>query len=282
MQVPGMVMVENAVDYLTATAYEHKLTEGQSAERFFQHGMEALEEEIACGNDKLAFSMQGFYGWRAGQATVATVGQAVMVRLSGKCAERHFKRLYKDATNVSRIDVQGTFRMDSVWRDMSFVHLDEVRAYAKQFRPRLKVHRVDGGKDGCSLMIGKRISDAWGRIYDKHAESGQKEYQDCWRYEVEFKRRYARRVAADLGGSERSTCSPYDCAASWLASVGVSLPKSGSNPTKFLGVTPTSSDARRLEWLAKNVAPTVKMLCSRELRQEVVSALFGWESSENS
>jgi hypothetical protein len=278
MQVKGMELVSNTVDYVTATSYESKLSDGQSTKRFFGVGLTALEEEIGRGNDKLPFKLQSFVGWSVGQATVATVGQAVLVRLSGDCAERHFRKLYPDATNVSRIDCQGTFRMNGAWRDMSYVHLDEVRDYAKKYKPRLKVARIDGGKDGNSLIIGKRVSDIWLRAYDKHAESREERWQDCWRYEAELKRTHAEQAASYLGGCDQSEYDPFAVASYYFRSSGVSLIKPGLWSPKVLGETRPDSDARRLQWLKMAVGPTVRLLCSHGKSAQVAEALLGSES----
>lgn len=278
----GMEVLEAGVDYVTASSFESKLGEGQSAKRFMERGLYALEEQMSLGNDKLPWSMAGFMGYRSGQAAVAYVGEAVLIRLSGECARRHFDAVYADATNVSRLDLMATYRLTGAWRDLSLVHLQEVREYADRYKPKMHVRRIDGGKHGNTLVLGRRISDWWGRIYDKHAESGLEYYRDCWRYEVEIKRRAAARVAQglELGTSDKLTS--FEAGAQWLRSNGVSLPGSGSPGLRNGGVIPPSNDGRRLAWLRDSVRSTVKLLCSHGLRAEVETALFGWELDKDS
>lgn len=52
-----------------------------------------------------------------------------------------------------------------------------------------------------TLYLGKRVSDRFGRIYDKFAESGLRCYQGCLRYELELKNDIARHTALMLDAS---------------------------------------------------------------------------------
>lgn len=266
-------LVESRVDYLTATCLNDSLHEGQDFDRALQLGYDLVETEHRRGNDKHPWQSQSFQGVRSGQVCVGRSERGLLFRLSGQLAADHWRDVYRDATNVSRVDCAATVRLTGNWRDLSRVHHDEALQYQKEHSPKLRVTRVDGGKHGCTLNVGSRSSNAYARIYDKSAESGLPEYDDCWRYELEAKKDYALLVAARLSADNDDGLCPAAIACGWLERRGVSTPWNPRVVLINMGPRASSDDQRRLSWYTSTVAPGVQSLIAKGKLNEVILAL---------
>lgn len=266
-------LIESRVDYLTATCQENQTHEGQSFERLLDWAYDALAVEHRRGNDMVPWRSESFEGMKSGQLCVGRNERGLLFRASGEFAARHWRTIYRDATNVSRIDCAATIRLTDRWSDLSRVHHDEVLQYQKERSPHLRVTRIDGGKHGNTLTVGSRSSEGYGRIYDKWLESGIEEYQDCWRYEVEFKKKAALFKAAYLATEECDALLPAAIALKWFQARGarsVQLPRQcvdTSTPYK------ATDDNRRLAWVSRSVAPLVQLLIDNGRQAEVIEAL---------
>lgn len=269
-----MEMIEQRVDWLTASSEPSKADRPEQAQVFLTRASRLLEQEERRGNPRRPWKIQSCIGWAAGGVSVAWSDDMAVARLSGETAANNWREIHEHSTNVSRIDLAATFRTVGVWRDMSFVHLDEVRRYAAEHKPHLRVTRIDGGARGNTLQIGSRTSDAYGRIYDKERESKDPAYKDAWRYEVEFKRERAKHLAAALASGEIPETQIAAPALSWLRSAGVVCTGGLSSYTRIRGAQRATSDGSRCAWMARCCRPTVTDLISRGKVREVLEALF--------
>lgn len=266
-------LIESRVDYLTATCLTDSLHEGQSFDRALEFAYDMVETEHRKGNDKKLWKSESFEGFRSGQICVGRNERGLLFRLSGALAAEHWRTVYRDASNVSRIDCAATVRLTDRWRDLSQVHHLEALDYQREHSPKLRVTRIDGGKHGNTLNVGSRSSNAYARIYDKSAESGLEQYEDCWRYELEAKKAYALQVAMRLGSEERDGLGPAAIAFGWLHRHGVRPPSIGRLYGITMPVTAESDDSRRLNWLMSTIKPGVQSLIARGKLTEVLNAL---------
>lgn len=272
MSIPN-TLIESQVDWMTSTLLHRHVTDDSHAESALAIASKLLNEQETRGNDMRPFRLSTFEGLSCGQVAVGQSQSGFLFRLSGSAARDHWIELYPFVTNISRFDVCATIRLDGPWRDLSYIHLQEARDYQREHSPRLRVTRIDGGRHGNSLLIGSRASDAFGRIYDKGAESGSQAYQDCWRYEVEFKRSLARHVADDLATDQKDVDRAAAIALEWFR-------RRNCSPVRYIMVesgnpapAQRSDDDRRLTWFALQVAPSLARLASRGRLENALAAL---------
>lgn len=232
-------LIESRVDWISASVMLKDCSSDAELIAAGKLAASLLTAEEQRGNRLQRFSLHGFNGLRAGSAAVGKSASGMIFRLSGDVAAEQWKNVYELSTNVSRLDCAATLRHTGAWIDRSRVHLDEARSYAKKSAPKMRVTRIDGGAHGTTLNIGSRVSDAYGRIYDKEAESQSDHYRDCWRYEVEFKRDKANLACSALSGSSLDSLAPASVSLSWFEArgivpgqslTGVALPRSFQAP----------------------------------------------------
>ena len=267
------VEVESRVDWLTATSLLQHWTDESTPERVSTYAEKMLHEEEARGNRIRHQSLFGFHGLASGQAFVGKSAQGYLFRLSGEAAAERWHDVYHLSTNVSRLDTALTIKRDGDARDFTRIHEQEARDYARQSSPRMKVTRIDSGTRGRTLNIGSRSSDAYGRIYDKGAESKRAEYQDCWRYEVEWKRGLAKQAASLLCGCDGLAVSPGEMSAGWFSTLRVGLPQcrcSSSLPSS--PGRPTEVE-RSLQWFRAAGRGSGAFLIERGMIQDLLAAL---------
>lgn len=269
----NQTLIESRVDYLTCTTYHHWCTNPAQFQRQLTRALDVLQAEKRRGDDVKGWRMESFNGFTSGRFSIAQNDHGLLIRLSSDLAAMHWHDFFLDATNVSRIDCAATFREDGPWTDRTQTHLDEVRSWASVSSPRLRVTRIDGGLHGNSLMVGSRSSEAYARIYDKYAESKHEAYQDCWRYEVEFKKRSALRVAFQLSETVLDVLGPARLALGWLTRRNVDVGQIHSFKLERELMPAVTCDERKYRWLRRSVAPLVSRLIKSGHLAETLDAL---------
>ena len=248
--------VSAGVDWVTCSAQQPARVAA-----LLDFGRDVIRQEVGAGGIEKRWHWQGFAGWQAGGAGYGFNGTSAILRLSGATARELAADAISGADNVSRLDVQATIKADGVGIDYAsrlYASLAGVRGARGRPISRSLIQTSYGGD---SLYLGRRISDAYGRLYNKSAE--EKEPTPCprWRYEVEYKRRQAAAQA-------RAYCEASDreawCVARvyhWFSDRGCAPPISAlqrvSDPGSSRG---NSSQARRIQWLKRGVRPVVEQL----------------------
>lgn len=250
------------VDWLTCTARSPARVAA-----LLDFGRDLVTQEVESGGLRKAFHFQGFSGWTSGGASCGFNGSSALVRLSGATARESAKAAIGLSDNVSRLDLQITVRADGCGPDMARrLYADFPRSGGGRGRPisRALIQTTAGGD---SLYIGRRVSDAYGRIYNKSAEEKERTELPRWRYEVEYKRKQAlaqaqayRKAPSQEG---YATARVYH----WFADRHCAPPISPLDGCTDSGPSRGSADqARQLEWLKVGVRPVVMKL----------AALYGW------
>lgn len=262
-------LVDCGFDYLTATSNTQK-----SNSFFDALGSQLLAMEQGFGSDVVSWGMSGFSGLTSGQVQYATNGQMRMLRVSGALAQQHWKRIAKRATNVSRADLQTTYRLK-----VPKVHLAEAcERQAKRFEAthnhgrQIELRRNTA--KGKTVYVGSRKSDRLIRIYDKGLQSQLDPAGTVWRAEIQFNRKLAQLATTqaldqqiDPACVARSVVSELTRVGIvwWSSSVGSSLKASSAQIRR-------SSDMR-LSWLTSQVKPTVQKLIDAGREKELLDAL---------
>jgi predicted Fe-Mo cluster-binding NifX family protein len=214
------VLVHHGVDWLTVTARG-----GKQALSLFESAQVLLREGVSLGNDKKPWSMSGFNGWKAGQTQCGTRGDEVIVRVSGDMAHDYWRFLYDDSDNCTRIDCQATYRLSCDVSPIITRHFSQAkRLQAERTRaPTVSLLSTNNGPS--TVYLNRRISESFGRVYDKGAESGKEELARCIRYEVEYKGDEARRVSAYLHNHSSPDTAAAILAVEFMQRKGVRLGK---------------------------------------------------------
>lgn len=229
------------------------------------------------GIEPKPWAWYGYYGYSLPGLKHGTRRDGSIVVASGPEANAIAWLLPVDSMRCSRIDLALTF-----WLDKDMPHLakkyaleaHQSRAQAKSGANR-RITLYDGFGAGDSLYIGSRSSDQMGRFYDKARESGQSEYKNAWRAEVEFKDERATKVWRSLARLSERERSITTTVANWWRDRGVHLPgplPAGVQADSRLP-TATRDDERQIAWLRDQVQPTVKRLVARVGTSAILEAL---------
>jgi hypothetical protein len=205
--------------------------------------------------------------------------------LSGQDAAINWLPALALAENVTRLDLAATVSLESPFIDVARTAYgraitDPERCLCK----RRKYSYVENSAGGQTCYIGSRISDQFGRIYDKGCESAKDAICPpgmLWRYEVEFKSYRAKKLAKQMEASARAETETVAEAIShliytWFRSRGI--------PTIFDDAPPDvdwtveleariTDDEASLKWLTVQVRPSVERLLERGREAEVFEAL---------
>lgn len=270
-----VVHLEAGVDYITMTMGSDEMY----SSRWWDEAMVLLEEEQANGSCLKQAAILGYNGALVGQVFVGQRNDGIVVRASGTAAARVYSALYNPFVRVSRLDIQAT-----VWTsDRSFDIGPEAGRAAREWNRhpsgaiKRKVSEITGNDGGYTLYVGSRSSNSFLRLYDKNAQSKDERYTNAWRYEVQVQGTSASPLAEAL------TTSKGPLAATIAATVykycmerGVTpIYSSSSSPIAVLSQQVEQSDvARMLQWLTKQVLPTVDRLKRMGYTADVAE-LFG-------
>jgi hypothetical protein len=259
---------ECGIDYFTATKARTR-----SANSFVQFANRVVRTEERLGNEKRGWGMSGYKGFRCGGAETGERADGFILRLSSGLADELWKRAYHLADNCSRIDLQVTATIDEAPSTFIAREFKRMARWSNEVKARPVVSILRENRGPATVYSGKRVSDKFGRLYDKGAESGLAHYQNCVRFEVELKGEVARLASLQLFRSKRSRSLCYSGVRQFFEERGgASWP--ASDFLLHLEVNRSPSDAQqKLAWLRNSVRGTVEWLKARGLEAEVCDAL---------
>lgn len=214
-------VVHFGVDWITGTARG-----GELAESLFETGHGLLNEAVTRGNQKKPWSMSGFHGYRAGGVQLATRDDEVMIRLSGDMAHDYWMLVHDRSDNVTRFDVQISLRLDGPVGPTIRRHFEQAQRFSKTRAKPATLSVLSTNNGPSTLYFNRRISDRFGRIYDKGAESKLPSLRNVVRYELELKGAAAKRASAKVRTHSNPDHAAAHMAADFFDARGVSLGKS--------------------------------------------------------
>lgn len=225
------------------------------------------------GHQRKGWGMAGFSGVQSVGVQYGIRGDESIVRLSSDLAHSHWKTIAELGTNVTRLDLECTTRTNETpeQRIMRCYKAALRFSEGKKKAPAVTIVRCSTG--GCTVYLGKRQSNLFGRIYDKYAECKDDRYRGAVRFELEIKGCRARLATASL----LSQRWPSDSIASRLTwffrNRGIRFDV-GLDPMCLPTAPPIAADHRRqLAWLASQCRPTVQRLVQAGMAREVCDAL---------
>lgn len=271
----SLQILDSAVDWLTVTSERDG-----AADSLIALGDGLLQQSIDQGNRLLLFKSMGYHGRKAGGVSVGRRHDGGILTLSSGAAALDAKPLLGGDYHVTRLDLQVTCLDES-----QNASRGEIAYHLMPERRKTSGRPVDASlrlnsSGGQTLYLGSPKSDRLGRLYDKGIEKKLAPAGACWRYEVQYRRRYAEATARVLSQSETH----HDCIATlvtdYFAHRGVPVPSvegvSAKHELRYESdyfSKRTSDDTRSLRWLSTFVASTVKRLVDSGKRDEVLRAL---------
>lgn len=133
---------------------------------------------------------------------------------------------------------------------------------------------IDGDGAGDTAYFGSRKSERHGRLYDKALESGDPAYENCWRYEAEYKGDVGHATFIELASQPQYREAALQILVGQLGVWSIALPVPPTLQGVVLRVPSEETTIERSErWLLAQVLPTLARLVDTG-HQEIVDRLF--------
>lgn len=268
----GIEGMTAGVDWLSMSLSADRPT----GELWVERGLHCLDEIAKEGYEIKSRTLQGYYGASAGNCFVGSREDGHFVQLTGSHANEHYYSVYRPDAHISRLDVQCTVK----YKEQHDGHADTIRQAMETVNSGLPSSRrrnvlyITGSDGGSTTYIGSASSEQQCRIYNKERQSSDFQYRRSWRYEVVYKNDLATRLAITCPYQARERAQwAANVVFTWLSARGLCLlwGRECSAIALPLNRTLPTDVERRMNWLRKQVVPTIKSL---------VEAGFGDEVSE--
>lgn len=271
----ALSVVSSGIDYCTMTAKR-----GDRAEQLRDRANQLLAEQVDSGNDLKMWKLSGYRGKRSGGVAFGVRHDGCILVLSSSAAATLAYKSIPLADNVSRIDLQVTCFDASTQAERAHLgYYSMLEAPRRRGRPPTASLRLNS-RGGQTLYCGSRASDKVGRLYDKGIEQKTAPAGAYWRYEVEYKRDEAARIARLSSEAKLDDALIAAFVADFFGSRGLPIPACIEDletiaaehraTLQFDGIT--DSD-RTLRWLNQTVAASVQRLIDSGRLADVVRAL---------
>lgn len=204
------------VDWLTCSKQE-----GVLGSDFQRLGDELVEGAKRAGARTRLGLWQGYAGLRGDDWFYGQQGSRAVVTLSGRHEPTLVQDFIRASDNVSRIDLQMTVEHLPAEPTLGRINYHQLATYEGRPGVRPIITTIYNTHHGHTNAVGQRISDAYGRNYDKGIEGKLCEPGRLWRYEVEFKRGRAKNIAAQIALSRKVELDSARTVHQWFSSRGV-------------------------------------------------------------
>lgn len=264
-------IVAVGIDYITATAKDPR---ARTQMEILGHRL--LCEEQKSGNETTTFKLHELQGLRCGSVEYATSFWWDMLRLSSHLAQDHWTKVVQQATNVSRLDLQLTFRLTPINENLPEAVERAMRRFKREHNTRLEIELRRNDVKGKTLYSGSRKSDRFARLYDKGRESRHPDLAGCWRIEQQIQNSLAWRYAKALLTSEEPNNTILTEMDRYYRDRGAPLIQSSYGCPLGMNDLPRKlgQDAERvLQWLQAQVAPAIAKQRASGNLDRVVQAL---------
>lgn len=265
--VPHAVL-STGVDWITATA-QKGFTRWDMSE-YARHERARLMD---AGEPIKTGYRLGYYGWQVeGFFHGQREGSSIIIA-SGALADRVWRPVVNVSDNISRLDLQVTVATPSDRPHLGVQACEALRGGIPRKVRTKNVTLITSQPQGETLILGKRTSDQYGRLYDKASEARLGAARSVWRYEVELKRHAALAAATALRGSDAPQAVAGALVHGWFDARGVA-PIFTPDQT-FCPQNPVQSLTNRnvLTWFEESLSITIQRAIARHGLERVLEAL---------
>lgn len=257
----------SGVDYLRVTAPD----EATGAKLKSMFTLAAIRKQ-AEGYEQNVANRLGYNGWVAGPWFYGVRDDGFMLQVSGPDSGTAMAQIKGYDVNCTRIDVQHTLQCACylpLWGGRQAILTNSARVEAGG-QNWAKIRHLNTFGEGDTVTIGSRSSDKYGRLYDKAIEALDPYYERCWRYEVEYKGIYAPAAYARLQAGQDLAADAAGLVGAQFAAWLMPLPiMQGVGDFRLPADTTKSDRARKLEWIRKQVVPTMVKLLDLGAEEEL-------------
>lgn len=259
--VQAAAFLTAGIDWFTGTAKS-----ADAVERLRDAALSLAEVQIADGFFGRPWRQSGYEGFAVGHLQYGERDDGCCIRLGSHVAASHWHRCYEFCENVTRLDVQSTWRYPSDCGPVIQRHYAQMLRHAKQFKKAPALSMLCDSLGGRTVYSGRRASDNFGRIYDKGRESKEAQFDRCVRYEVELKGDRCKLLARDIQRVVPSHEALADITLKFFRKRGCLLDSLYTSLGRFtslddIHISAGPTDVQRsLRWLATSVGPTVRRL----------------------
>lgn len=278
-----VIVKEVGVDYITTTSHS-----GTTTRHLCAFAEWLVSQEIQKGCRSRPWRNTGYCGTVAGSVAFGVSQQGGIVRASGEVSQQHWQQLHSLADNVTRLDLQVTLpAVAGTTATLRKHHRELLNAPRTRGKPlQFKVYYGPDGPEG--IHVGRRVSDRFGRVYDKGLESRSSAYDGHLRYELELHRTLALRTTQMLDSQELDQLAmvhqvhsfflirEFKLASAWLlppagAVITASQLRDCELPPRVKKSAPEV--VRALRWMHNSVRPAIARLFEAGYHEEVLRAL---------
>jgi hypothetical protein len=186
-------LTEAHVDWITATAGT-----GGNGPRLLDYGAKLLQEEREKGNYGRVSNFEGYHGTQSNSLFVGWRLDGACIRLGGGMARHRWRELVEQSENVSRLDLAVSAKREPPNAALALEYWNALPPGRTGAGHPTEYSLIQTRYSGSTLYCGRRASERFGRIYDKHAESKGHYPPGTWRFEIEYKGQAAKEVSAYL------------------------------------------------------------------------------------
>lgn len=271
----NLKILESGIDWLTVTA-----PRGESADSLIALAEPLLHQQSGEGNRISLWKGSGYHGKTSGAISWGVGREGSIVTLKSREALLSAEPFIEGGYRVTRIDLQTTCvdesKMEDRWQAEYYALQHRTRSVGRPIRSDLRLN--SGG--GSTLYLGSPKSDIIARGYDKGIEQKIAKAGECQRFEVQYRRRYAKLEAARINQSKDTAHYIARTVTSFFKSRGVAVPRVEEGTPEHLieyealyTKRAESDDERILRWLGTSVRPSVQRLIESGKLKEALKAL---------
>lgn len=261
-------VVHCGVDWLTCTSKRV----GVSNE-LEDYGVRLLTKETAGAGQVRPAVRLGYKGHRNDAVFLGSRPGDVMLQVSGPSCTALAQQAITRSTNVSRIDFQVTVWTEGEQCDLAGWTFRQLQLSARDRQWPRNFSLIASEPSGDTLSINRRVSDSFGRLYDKTAESNLGPARLLWRYEVELKGKAARRQAARLRERGAHPTHVSRLVHDWYTKTGVQPAFARVEHEDALQPNLAPPTRSVLDWFRQSLSITVSKAIREHGRQAVLEAL---------
>ena len=262
-------LTEVSVDWLTATA-----PTGPEGIRLFDLGARLLASEAERGNPGRPTNFEGYHGTVSAHLFAGWRIDGACVRLGGRMARDWWRDVAGLATNITRLDIALTAKCEPPNPDYPREVFIELPAHGSRPGRPVEYSLIQSRIGGQTLYCGRRASEHFGRIYDKHRESKGQYPDGTIRFEIEYKAQAAKEIAGYLKAGADTVPRLIGIMRRRMQDWGVLLPVSDPGiDWRPSPIEVRTTQESRMKWLNEQVNVTVEKLSSSYTADQLRQAL---------
>jgi len=261
-------LCEGGVDWATGVTLELK-----ASTALMNWTRKIYKRELRAGGIEKSWGCSGFTGFKCGEIEFGRRDDELMVRVMSELALKEWASLYVWADRITRIDLQLTFDVGCDPQPLIWSFFHDASRRSREKGGVTKNNVILGSDGSATLYCGTRWSNVFGRAYARGPKTKRPEDRSMLRFEVQYNKRLAMRVARQLAFSRTKDDWIHARVVQFFGRRGVFIPARFDVSVNDSLSRNRSDCDKRLLWLEKSVRPSCVMLAERGLLKQLVANL---------